>query len=65
MIGQWVELYMSIMPETIESQSITYVEVGTFLGYLGIFGWVIAWSLTKVPLVPKNHPYMSESLDNH
>lgn len=64
-IGQWVELYMSIMPNTIESHSITYVEVGIFLGYLGVFGSVVAWSLTRVPLVPKNHPYLVESVKHH
>lgn len=64
-IGQWVELYMSIMPNTIESHSITYIEVGIFLGYLGVFGWVVGWSLTKIRLVPKNHPYLIESLSHH
>jgi len=64
-IGQWIELYMSIMPNTIESHSITFVEVGVFLGYLGAFSWVVAWSLTKMNLVPKNHPYLIESLSHH
>lgn len=64
-IGQWIELYMSIMPNTIESHSITYVEVGIFLGYIGVFGWVVGWSLTKMRLVPKNHPYLVESLSHH
>ncbi len=62
-IGQWIELYMSIMPNTIESHSITYIEVGTFLGYFGLFGWVVAWSLTRVPLLAKNHPYLGESIE--
>lgn len=64
-IGQWIELYMSIMPNTIESHSVTYIEVGVFLGYLGVFGWVVAWSLTKMKLVPKNHPYLIESISHH
>lgn len=64
-IGQWVELYMSIMPNTIESHSITYIEVGTFIGYWAIFAAAVAWSLTKMRLVPKNHPYLQESLKHH
>ncbi|MCF6341668.1 MAG: hypothetical protein L3J31_02535 [Bacteroidales bacterium] len=63
-VGQWVELYMSIMPNTIESHSITYVEIGTFLGFAGVFALVIAWSLTKAPLVPRNHPYLQESIED-
>lgn len=64
-VGQWVELYMSIMPNTIESHSITYIEVGIFMGYWAIFAAVVAWSLTKMRLVPKNHPYLQESIKHH
>lgn len=64
-IGQWIELYMSIMPNTIESHSISWIEVGTFFGFLGIFIFAIAWSLKRITLVPKNHPYMVESLEHH
>ncbi len=64
MVGQWVELYMSIMPNTIESHSITYIEVGTFIGFTGIFTLVVFWSLSRVPLIARNHPYLEESI-NH
>jgi hypothetical protein len=63
--GQWIELYMSIMPDTEEIHRITYIEVGTFFGYAGLFALVVAWSLTKIRLVPKNHPYLVESLKHH
>lgn len=63
--GQWVELYMSIMPNTADKHNITYIEAGTFLGYAGLFALVVAWSLTKIRLVPKNHPYLAESLKHH
>lgn len=66
MIGQWVELYMSIMPGLIESHQITFYEMGIFAGFLGIFSYVVAYSLSKVPLIPKNHPYLYESMaDEH
>lgn len=64
-VGQWVELYMSIMPDTVDSHSISYIEVGVFLGYIGVFSWVVGWSLTRINLVPKNHPYLVESLSHH
>ena len=63
-VGQWVELYMSIMPSSIESHSITYIEIGSFIGFSGLFALVVAWSLTKAPLIPKNHPYMQESIED-
>ena len=65
MAGQWIELYMSIMPETADKHNITYIEAGTFFGYAGIFALVVAWSLTKIRLVPKNHPYLVESTEHH
>jgi hypothetical protein len=64
-IGQWIELYMSIMPNTIESHSISWIEVGTFMGYLGIFVTVVVWSLKRITLVPKKHPYLIESIKDH
>jgi len=64
MTGQWVELYMSIMPNTIESHAITYIEVGSFIGFAGLFTWVVFWSLSKAPLIPKKHPYLQESIED-
>ncbi len=64
--GQWVELYMSIMPSLDLKHSITLTEVGTFVGFLGLFGLVVGYSLSKMPLIPKNHPYLLESThDDH
>ena len=65
MSGQWIELYMSIMPETTDIHNITYIELGTFLGYAGVFALVVGWSLARIPLIPKNHPYLIESTEHH
>ncbi len=65
-VGQWVELYMSIMPGTVESHKITYIEIGSFIGYFGLFAFVVATALSKANLIPKKHPYLMESLhDEH
>ncbi len=60
-IGQWVELFMSIMPGTVERHQISLTEIGTFIGSLGLFALVVGMSLSKMPLIPKNHPYLIES----
>ena len=65
MCGQWVELYMSIMPNTTSLHKITYIEVGTFFGFLGLFAGVVTWSLKRMNIVPKNHPYLIESVKHH
>jgi hypothetical protein len=63
--GQWIEMYMSIMPNTIESHSFTYIEWGTFLGFAALFVTVIVWSLARIKLIPTNHPYYIESIKHH
>jgi len=41
------------------------LEVGTFLGFLGLFLFVVLTALTKAPLVAKNDPYLEESVHHH
>jgi len=52
---------MSIMPGTIESHSISFIEIGTFIGSLGLFALVVGISLSKIPSIPQKHPYLVES----
>ncbi len=41
------------------------LELGTFIGFLGLFFFVVFSSLAKAPLVPPNDPYLGESLHHH
>ena len=41
------------------------VEIGTFIGYIGLFTYVVLSSLSRVPLVQKNHPLILESKHHH
>ncbi|MCF8386820.1 MAG: hypothetical protein K9G47_02975 [Bacteroidales bacterium] len=67
MIGQWIDLYLQIMPGATFSKvhTIGFIEIGSYLGYLGLFMLIVFWSLSKVPLIPKHHPYLEESLKHH
>ena len=42
-----------------------FLEIGTFLGFLALFFFVIFSALGKASLVPKNDPYLGESLHHH
>ncbi len=64
-IGQWVDLYLQIMPGTVGEFSIGLIEIGTFIGYIGIFTLIVTRALSRIPLIPKNHPYLSESINHH
>jgi uncharacterized membrane protein YczE len=63
--GRWLDLYLMIMPGTVAEQNGFIMEIGFFLIYFGIFGYVVMQALTKMPLVPKNHPLLEESLHHH
>jgi len=41
------------------------LEVGTFIGFLGLFLYVALTILSKSALVPKNDPYLEESIHHH
>ncbi len=64
-IGQYTELYYIIWPATVHEAKFGLLEIGTFLGYAGLFSWVVGTTLTKAALIPKNHPYLEESIKHH
>jgi hypothetical protein len=64
-IGHYIDLYMQIMPGTTGTLQFGFIEAGTFLGYAGLFALTTGYWLSKAPLVPKNHPYLGESLEHH
>ena len=65
LLGHWVDLYLHVFPAISESKSFGLLEIGAFLGYAGLFIFVVLTTLSKAPLVPKNHPYLEESLNHH
>ena len=63
-IGQYVDLFVQVIPGTTGLLKFGLVEAGMFLGYAGLFAFVVATALSKAKLIPSNHPYLEESL-NH
>jgi len=63
-VGHWLDIYMCVMPGTVGSnwKLVSPLEIGMALGFLGLFIYVILTSLTKAPLMIKNHPYIEESI---
>jgi len=64
-IGQYTELYYIIWPAVVGDAKFGLLEIGTFLGYIGLFSLVVGTALTKAALVPRNHPYLQESIQHH
>lgn len=61
-IGQYTELYYYIWPAVVHEAKFGLLEIGSFLGFLGLFALVVTNTLTKANLIPKNHPYLEESI---
>lgn len=63
-IGHYLDVIMIVMPGTVGHAwtGLSWMELGTFLFFLGLFIYVVLNNLSKRPLAVKNHPFMEESL---
>jgi hypothetical protein len=64
-LGQWVDLYVEIFPGSISHSYFGFIEIGTFLGFAGLFALVTGYYLSQAAIVPKNHPLIQESYQHH
>jgi len=63
-IGQYVDLFVQIIPGTTGLLKYGWIGAGMFLGNAGLFALVVATTLSKAKIIPLNHPYLDESI-NH
>lgn len=77
-LGHWIDYFLMIKPGVVEtaheelghSATVAWMgnyfpgllELGTMIGFLGLFLYFVFQQLEKASLVPKNDPYMGESL---
>jgi hypothetical protein len=64
LVGQYIDLYMQIMPGSVGAAHLGILQIGSWIGFAALFVLVILLSLRKNALIPKNHPYLEESLDH-
>ncbi|MGC9341314.1 MAG: hypothetical protein ACP5E3_01290 [Bacteroidales bacterium] len=64
-VGQYVEQFLQVMPQTNEKLQFGFIEITTFIGYAGLFAYVVISSLGRRKVIPVNHPYLEESLEHH
>lgn len=61
--GHWLDYYIMVMPGTVEeNRSFGIIELGTAIGFAGLFSFLVLGRLSKYALAPKNHPLLDESL---
>lgn len=64
-VGQFIDLYIQIFPGTLGEQVLGFQEIGSFVGFAGLFMLVTGWALSRANLYPVNHPYMEECKGHH
>ena len=65
-IGHWMDVFVMVMPGSVgEHWGIGFLEIGMFLGFLGLFLNVVLRALTKAPLMVQKHPFLEESIHHH
>lgn len=66
LVGAWVDLFYLIMPTfSPEGFSLSILDVGMLLGFLGFFCFAVRGFLSRNNLVPVKDPYLHETLHHH
>lgn len=65
-VGHYLDVFVMIMPGSVGSHwGLGIVEIGSFLGFLGLFIYVVFTALEKKGLLAKGHPMLKESKHYH
>ena len=66
LVGHWFDFYNMVTPGIMKhAGGLGFLEIGLAMVFMAGFLYVVLSSLTKFPLVAKNHPMMAESLNHH
>ncbi|HVI48895.1 MAG TPA: hypothetical protein VM802_28770 [Chitinophaga sp.] len=63
--GHWLDFWQMVYPGTVKHLVFPWYELGLGLGFVGLIIFLVSNQLTKAALVPKNHPYLKESIVHH
>jgi hypothetical protein len=65
-IGHWLDFFNMVTPGVMQlNGGIGLLEIGLGIAFLAAYLLVVLTTLTKVPLIGKNHPMLQESLHHH
>jgi len=63
--GHWLDFYQMVFPSISKNPPLMIADFGVALGFVGLILFLVGRTLSKYPLVPKNHPFIKESLIHH
>ncbi len=65
-VGHWFDFFNMVTPGVMQYDGgVGFIEIGTALIFLSAFLMVVLSSLSKMPLIGKNHPMLEESLHHN
>lgn len=66
LIGHFIDYFLMVFPGVVKADwSFGFLELLTPCAFIGLYIFVTMTGLTKAPLVPKNNPFLKESLHHH
>lgn len=65
MIGLWMSLFLQIMPGSFGTLKFGFLEIGMWIGYIGLYLAMVFLCLSGLSIEPKNHPMLDESIHHH
>lgn len=66
LFGHWLDFFQMVFPGPSPDHVPTILwDFGVALGFIGLIMFVTGRSLSKVPLVARNHPFIKESVIHH
>jgi hypothetical protein len=66
LFGHWIDFFQMVMPAASPNHvPLMLVDFGIGLGFVGLIMFITARYLAKVPLIPKNDPFLKESIIHH
>lgn len=65
-VGHWLDFFNMVTPGVMQHEGgLGFIEIGTGLIFLAVYLLVVLSSLSKMPLIGRNHPMLQESLHHH
>jgi len=66
LFGHWIDFYQMVFGSTMKNNvPLNLFDFGIAAGFVGLIMWNTARVLSKYPLIPKNHPFLKESIIHH
>jgi hypothetical protein len=66
LFGHWLNFYQMVFPSLFPTEvHMNLFDFGVALGFLGFIMFIAGKTMTKHSLIPRNHPFLKESIIHH